>query len=397
MDPEVQWRSALSPYTLSRRRLLMAGGALASAVVLGACGSDDDDGQSGDTAAPSGSGSGGSGTTGGGAEPEKPGKIIVRSWGEPYSTSLEEFPGASFTEKTGIPVEFDLTDFPEVKAKVEQAVQANQRPPVDVVYTVTPDAYIASQQGYAASLDPAIVTNMSKLTTAGKPDDGTTNWVGIYTYTLPVVYRKDLVTLPETMDWDEMWDPKYNGQITFNLDPNLLVWPLSKMMGLDPATDDLTPVWEYCKELRPNIGAIVANDTELLELINKGEVSTAFALVGDAFFIENDNGAWKVPTSGSSLSSDCMYVPTGLPDNVTYWAQVFVNEVIDAQNQTAFNQAISAVPTNADATPADFMQGDPAFPFTDEEIAKYAVPVVNSVYAEHRDEWIEAFTVAIQG
>ena len=71
--------------------------------------------------------------------------------------------------------------------------------------------------------------------------------------------------------------------------------------------------------------------------------------------------------------------------------------MIDAKNQTDYNKAISAVPTNGEATPADFMQGDPAFPFTDEEITKYAIPVINSVYAEHRDEWIEAFTVAIQG
>ena len=55
--------------------------------------------------------------------------------------------------------------------------------------------------------------------------------MNIYTYTLPVVYRKDLVTLPETMDWDEMWDPKYKGQITFNLDPNLLVCHCPKMIG----------------------------------------------------------------------------------------------------------------------------------------------------------------------
>ena len=75
-----------------------------------------------------------------------------------------------------------------------------------------------------------------------------------------------------------------------------------------------------------------------------------------------------------------MYIPDDLPDNVTYWAQVFVNEVIDAKNQTDYNKAISAVPTNSQATPADFMQGDPAFPFTDEEIAKYAIPVINSVF-----------------
>ena len=55
------------------------------------------------------------------------------------------------------------------------------------------------------------------------------------------------------------------------------------------------------------------------------------------------------------------------------------------------------MPTNSESTPLESMKGDPAFPFTDEELAKYAVPVVNSVYATHRDDWIEAMTVALQG
>ena len=117
-------------------------------------------------------------------------------------------------------------------------------------------------------------------------------------------------------------------------------------------------------------------------------------LPGNAGFI--DNGAAIVPSGGVSLSGDSLYIPKGLPDNVTYWSQVFVNEVIGAQAQTEFCKTIGAVPTNVDATISDFMVGNPVYPFTDAELAEFAIPVINSVYAENRDIWIEAMTNALQ-
>lgn len=373
----------LPPIATTRRRFLAAGAAVAGAMLLGACGNNE-------------AGSATSTATGGaGQPPEKPSKIVMRAWGEPYSTTLAATAGATFEAKTGIPVEFDLTDFGEMKVKIEQAVKAGQRPFVDLAYTTCPDAYVASARGYAAPLDMNLVTNFAQLTSAGKPDDNSTNWVNIYTYTVPVLYREDLVTLPAQMSIEELWDPKYKGKIGLNLDPNIVVWSLAKAMGLNPATDDLTPLWDKVAELKPNIGAIWSSDTELLTLINSGDVAITLGLAGNVSYI--DNGAIVVPTEGAMLSADSLYIPTGLPENVTYWTQVLVNEMIDAQNETAFCDAIAAIPTNSGATPPASLAGQPAFPFTDEEIAKYAVPVINSVYAENRDAWIEAMTNALQG
>ena len=367
--------------SISRRQLIFGGGTLAvGTLLIAACGGESDES-----------------VESGGAEPEKPSKIIMRSWGEPYSTSIEKFAAVAFTATTGIAVEYDLTDFMEMRVKVEEAFKAGTRPPVDVLYTTTSEAYVASQQGYAMSLDPASMSNYANLTAAGLADDGTTNWVNIYTYTLPLLYRKDLVTFPEKFKWDELWDPKYKGKIGINLDPNVLVWSLSKVLGLDPATDDLTKVWDRCRELKSNIKAIYTSDTEMITMLNSGEIEIAFSLPGNVLAIENDHGALAVPEEGVMLASDAVYIPAGTPENVKYWAQVFINELIGANAQTEFNKAIGAVPTSSAATASDYMAGQPAYPFTDEEIAKYAIPVQNAVYAEFKDDWIEKFTVAFQG
>ena len=374
---------------LSRRRFVISGLAAGVGLVVAACGSDKSSSSSGTSAgtqaAPSGSV----------AKPaKKPSKLVMRAWGDPYSTSLQKFPAKAFTDKTGIPVEFDLTDFPEIQTKVEQAVKAKQRPPVDVVYTVAPHCFAASLRKYAVPLDLSLVTNYADLSSAGKPDDGTNNWANLYTYTLPVVYRKDKFQFPDPISWEDLFDPKYKGTFTFNLDPNLMVWPIAKMLGLDPAKDDMGPVFDKIKTFKPQMAAIAENDTQLIDLMNTGQASMSLAIVGDGPVIKN--GAWIVPKEGVSMSADGVYIPTGLPDEVTYYAQVLINELIDPKNQTDYNGAISAVPANTKATPLASMKGDPAFPFTDEEIKKYGILISNEVSTKNQDAWVEAFTTALQ-
>jgi spermidine/putrescine-binding protein len=377
---------------LTRRGFVLGGIAAGAGVMVAGCGSSKS-ATSSSTGAPS---SAAATTTASSiaAPTKKPPKIVVRAWGEPYSTSLAKFPAKTFTDKTGIPVEFDLTDFPEIQTKVEQAVKAKQRPPVDIVYTVAPHCFAASLRKYAVPLDPALVTNFADLSVAGKPDDGTANWANIYTYTLPVVYRKDKVQFSGPISWNDLFDPKYKGMFTFNLDPNLMVWPIAKLLGLDPAKDDMKPVFDKIKTFKPQMTAIVENDTQLIDLMNNGQATMSLAIVGDAPAIKN--AAWIVPTEGVSLSADGLYIPTGLPDEVTYYAQLLINEIISPAGETAYCEAISAVPTNSKATPMASMKGDPAFPFTDDEIKKYALPISNEVSTKNQDAWVEAFTSALQ-
>jgi hypothetical protein len=120
----------------------------------------------------------------------------------------------------------------------------------------------------------------------------------------------------------------------------------------------------------------------------------SLAIVGDGPAITN--AKWIVPTEGVSMSADGVYIPTGLPDEVTYYAQLLINELLSPQGQTDYSAAIAAVPVNTKATPLASMKGDPAYPFTDEEIAKYGIIIDNEVSTKNQDAWVEAFTTALQ-
>src|SRR5690606_5378864 len=110
------------------------------------------------------------------------------------STGIEESGAASFTEETGIPVEFDLTDYGELQSSIRRALQADQRPPVDLMYTVAIFAEQAKLEGLLTPLDPEIVTHLADLTAAGLPQDGGSDYVNVYSYTFPVIYDADAIT-----------------------------------------------------------------------------------------------------------------------------------------------------------------------------------------------------------
>lgn len=324
----------------------------------------------------------------------KPETLIIRTWGDPWQSTYTSGPVAAFTEKTEIPVQFDLTDYNEIQAKVQQAVAAGQRPSVDVVLTTESQAFAAGAQGISVPLDRRIVTNFDLLASVGRPADGGTSYVNPTSYTQPVVYAADRVQLPSDMSWNELWDPRYRGRLFVTDTAQSLLLPVAKMLGLDPTTDDLTPVWERIAELQPNIAG-AGDEEEFISGVQRGEFDLGITL--GAVATEVEGLAWVVPQEGIVMSFESLYVPANLPDDVTYWAQVFVNEVLQPESLTTIAAGINEGPTNPAATVPEFMMGDPAFPFSEEEIAKYALLLDPEVYARNVDEWEAAYTAAIKG
>lgn len=369
---------------VSRRRILQSGMAAGVGLALAACGDD------------SGGSSTSSASSGAKVPKTKPDQLVVRAWGDPWSTNIQKYAGAAFTAETGIKVKYDLSDAGEIQAKVKRAIAAGKRPPVDVVYTIATQAYTADVQKLLVPLNPEIVTNFDLLTEPGKPVNGTT-YANLYSYSMPVIFNPKETSFAEGASWAELADPKYKGGIIAGTGFQAMVYPYAKMLGVDLAKDDLQPVWDQIAKLQPNV-AVVGDDTVFIETMKSGDGTIGSALVGDALAVRDGgvNVKWVVPKEGAGLLADSMYVCKGLPDDVTYYAQVFINKVIDAKIQTQWCEKVGTVPTNKNAKPAEFMLGDPAFPFTDEEIAKYAIPEPVAVVAENFDAWNTEYTAVIQ-
>ncbi len=327
------------------------------------------------------------------AEPAtKPDRLIVRTWGGPWRTSYAEGPAASFTAKTGIPVEFDGTDFNEIQVKIRQSVSAGQRPPVDVVLTTQPLAFTAQVQGIAADLDPHLLSNLGELSAIAVPD-GATGYVNVSTYSQPIIYDPEQVTLPDNISWEELFDSKYAGKLFVTDTFPSLLYPVAKMLGLDVLTDDLTPAFDKISGLRDSIAAI-GDEEEFIAAVEAGEVSIGVTLAATALEVEGLK--WIVPDEGIVVQAESFWVPVGLPDDVAYWAQIFVNETLSAANQTRITAGIGEAPVNLKAEIPEFMLGDPAFPITEADIAEYGIVVPVEFQARNVDKWQSAYTAAIQ-
>lgn len=327
----------------------------------------------------------------------KPERLVVRSWADPFSTALEEAPARAFTEETGIEVQFDFTDIGEIHTKVQQSVEAGQRPPVDIVYTVGSLAVLANAQEIARPLDLSIVTNYADLTSSGRALTDPPSYVHIYSYSFPFIFAVDRLELEPGISWNDLYDPVYRGLIHADYLYTGAIYPLAEIVGIDVLTDDMTPVWDKLGDLRPNIGS-VGDDTVFIETMKAGEVDLGYTLVANALALQDagvDVG-WVAASEGVSVTVDSMYIPRLLPDDVTYWAHVFINTVLDATQQSSFTAALAAVPTNKNASPADFMREEPSvFPFTDEDLTRFALIEPLDVAAANNDDWQARYNQAV--
>jgi putative spermidine/putrescine transport system substrate-binding protein len=327
------------------------------------------------------------------AEPaEKPDRLIVRTWGGGWKDTYASGAAASFTAKTGIPVEIDVTGMSEIQVKVQQANSANARPPVDVVLTIGPLAYAAQVQGLSIPLDEHLLTNLDELSAIAMPE-GTTNYLNVSSYSQPIIYNPDVIDMPDNISWEELFDDKYAGKLFLTNTYSSLLYPVAKMLGLDVAADDLTPAFEKIAGLKNSISAL-GDEEEFVAGIEAGEVTIGVTLAATA--LEVGGLKWIVPEEGSVVGTEAFFVPAGLPDNVSYYAQVFINEVVSAANQSALAAGIGEAPVNVMATIPDFMVGDPAFPVTDEDIANYGIVIPVDLDARNRDVWQAAYAAAIQ-
>lgn len=323
---------------------------------------------------------------------EKPDRLIVRTWGGPWRTTYTEGAAASFTAKTGISVEFDGTDFNEIQVKIQQSVGANQRPPVDVVLSTGTMSYAAQVQGISVPLDKHLITNLGELSTVAMPE-GTTNYINVSTYSQPIVYDPKTVSMPDSISWEEIFDDRFAGKLFVTNTYSSLLFPVAKMLNLNVGTDDLTPAFDKIATLKDSIAA-TGDEEEFIAGVEAGEVNIGITLAATALEVEGLK--WIVPREGAVVSTESFYVPAGLPENVTYWAQVFIDETLSASNQAKIAAGIGEVPVNLNAEIPEFMRDDPAFPFTDDEIAKYGIVVPVELEAQNRDRWQAAYAAAIQ-
>ena len=94
-------------------------------------------------------------------------------------------------------------------------------------------AFTAQAQGIAADLDSHLLSNLGELSAIAVPE-GATGYVNVSTYSQPIIYDPEQVTLPDNISWEELFDSKYAGKLFVTDTFPSLLYPVAKMLSRSP-------------------------------------------------------------------------------------------------------------------------------------------------------------------
>jgi putative spermidine/putrescine transport system substrate-binding protein len=359
-----------------------------------ACGSDDS----------------GSGDSKSAAVTEKPSKkppaLTVRIWAGALKDGIAATCGASFQKSTGIPIKWDTSDEGAIHTKVNNAIRAGQRPPVDVSFQLQTRGYLSGVQKLVIPISPKVAPNLDLVNASvSKPPQlpSTDGWAyaNVYTFTIPVIVRTDKVDPKSITSWNDLFDPKFKDAIEWDSQYASTAFSIAKTIGVTPDEKNaasMDPVWKKIATAKPNI-AILGDDAASVKGLTSGEIDISIHGIFDKLEAEKAGApvAAVVPKEGVLLLGDSIYIHKGIPPESAYYAQVFINECLSKEQQTKIADKLGVVPVNPQATLPAYMAKEPnVFPATEEEIKASAIIAPIPAMARNQDAWQAAFDNAVK-
>lgn len=328
---------------------------------------------------------GGEGDTGGSGE------LIVSG----FSFGAEEFEKtviAPFEEQTGIQVTFDSGSNSD---RYNQLLVNRARPDVDVMLISDLFAADGEREGLFAEIDPASVPNRANTFdfVQSSGDYGVP-----YTFTLlGMLYSTQAFPdAPPTVE--SLWDPRFAGKIAV---PDIsatagvpFLMAVAETFGSGP--QDVETAFAKLAELKPNVLQFYSSTTELLSLLQRGEVVAAPGL--DLFAYDPVEAgsplSWAPLDHGKLLSYNKAEVVAGSPNPEA--AARFIDYLLSPQVQTGNAAAFSDKPVNRDATLPPVIAQVSGGAASDPAAAGFA-PLDLEFVGAHRAEWIDEFARRVSG
>lgn len=336
---------------------------------------------------------------------KKPDRLVIRTYAGDQEEVYAETAAAKFTADTGIPIVWDTTDEAVSYAKLNQEMEAGQRPSADASFNAQQRAYINAARGWTIPLNPALVPNLAEVTaeTAAPPERSGESWayVNPYTLTVPFLVRTDQVDPAAVRTWDDLFKPEFERKLAVDTIYSSTAFGFAQSMGIDPAENPpagMDPVWSRISELRPNLAQLGSN-ADIVTALTTGAVGIAISNAGSGIQAQAAGApvALVAPSDGLYVVGDAYYIHKGIPDENAYYAQVFANYILDPEVQSVVAERLGFIPVNPAATVPDYMAENVAvFPRTAEDLAAVkAVVAPISVMAKNDEAWQKAFDSAI--
>ncbi len=300
------------------------------------------------------------------SEEEK--KLNVYNW----DTYIGETTLQTFTDKTGIEVQYDLyANNEELFAKLKAG-----NPGYDVIF---PSDYMIETMIALNMLEPvdhAKIPNLVNINPAKPFSDPAYNpglkyGVPYMWGTVGIGYRKSKV--PEPTSWGVLLDSsEYAGRVALLADARMVMGLALKYLGYSmnsKSEAEINQARDLLIKQKPNIKAFAPDNGQ--DLLLSGEVDLVMEWNGDIISVEeeDDDIAYAVPKEGTNVWTDNVCIPVGAPHPEN--AHAFLNHLLDKDVALEIATTIHYATSNKAAQaelPAELLN-DPAIYPPEEVIA----------------------------
>lgn len=274
------------------------------------------------------------------------GEITVTAFGGVWEEAVRKCFVAPFEAKTKAKANVSLGGPPQWLAQVE--AEPNN-PPVDVLI-MTPDlALTAAKSGLVDDFTVEKVPNLAKI-----PKQLTDSVLGkgtLFDYGVSgITYNKDTVKNPPK-SFKEFVDRVSAGEfvasipsISYAVTPIMLIWSMAQALG--GGVNDVDPFFKAVEKMKDNL-VFWAGPNDFFNHLSSGEADIGIYFDGRTWNHFDSGATWIDfinPEEGGALNG----VAVQKPKNADPLAWQYINEVLDAQNQTQFAEIMNYGVTNTD-------------------------------------------------
>lgn len=255
-----------------------------------------------------------------------------------------------FQKETGIQTTYDedVNDNDEFFGKVQQQLSQGDSGGRDMIVVTDWMAKKMYDLGFIQNLNPDDLTtafdNMLPSLRSPSFDPDRSFSIPWQSGMTGLVVRTDLA--PDIKSINDLFDPQYEGKVTFLKEMRDTVPLVMAADGVDPAdatTEDWMNAIDKIGEAASSGQIRKFTGNNYLQDLAKGDVVAAIGWSGDAVQAQadNENIAYVQPTEGCSLWSDNMLIPVGAPNSPAAYA--FMNYVYEPENQAQIAEYVNYV------------------------------------------------------
>ena len=294
-----------------------------------------------------------------------PGELAVLSWAGGWGRALEREVSRPFERSTGIRVRHVSHVGLALPQSLLDAWDQGVRPPIDVAWTNVSAALRAARADRCEPLDERTLPNLRRLCPRARAEIPA-GWPFAVAYVVYYVltYRRAAVRgRPES--WNVLLNAAHRGKVALYPGGHGF-YPVAQVLGGGSLADiphEMSACFAYLAKLRPQIG-VLDYSISMGERFRRGDLDLAFRALTNAlaFREEGLDVDWVAPREGIPDTVDSLWIPRGVPAEVTPAARAYIDFALSREVQERWCAALGCMPVHAAARAPRLLLDPPNLP-----------------------------------